>query len=172
MRAEGFTSPIIARLSLRASRVVYILQDGVPGETLSDELMAEVLGFPVDTKSPGYNHLRVACLFLESEKGIYWHRLYKEGRILCLSDVERLGVLRANRKQIHNVSCRAMRNASSINREGLSSEQLRTLNVHTAIEAFVQGATSPTTVKRLASRINEPLPLPDNNMVLARILGK
>lgn len=157
-------------MGIHSSRAVDYLKTGTPGDTVTREKMAEIIGRPCGVNSLGYGNVTSAIRHVEHQFRIVW-RWCRDGKVWkCLDDSERVGVLqddvRIARKRIN----RGIRAASTADVSKLSLERKRELGIAMAAAGVMSLCGGSSFAKRL-EKISTPHE-PDASKLIELMNGK
>ena len=143
-------------MGIYSSRAVDFLKAGNPGDTVTREKMAEIIGRSCDTNQLGYGNVQSAIKHVETRYSIVWRWCKDAKSWKCLDDWERSGVtketVRLSRKRIR----RGLRVANTVDVSKLSTDQKREHGVTVAMAGVMSLCGGGNFAKRL-EKIDEPL---------------
>lgn len=153
---------ILTRASADKLALVEVLKSGKPGDTVTYDALAKVIGRSVRANTPGYSPLSRARWYCIREMGIVWEPLADHSGLKCLSDTETLtlgshalaGIRRKARKA--NAKLGAIDPVKLTNPERVALAGLLTLN------AAIQSAATDKSRKKIEGAIDKsckPLPV-------------
>lgn len=113
---EHGLSPVTAKL-------VDLLQKGVPGDILTDEIMTQHCGRDTRVKGNGYNNLQTAISRVERFHRLVWRREATVGCIRCLTDHGMISVGNSNMDKIRRKTRRTKRVLALVDIETLTENE-------------------------------------------------
>lgn len=142
-------------MGIHSSRAVEFLKAGKPGDQVTRQKMAEIIGRPCDPHGPGYGNVQSAINRVEVDYGIVWRWDLALKVWVCLDDAQRIGVLKDSIRIAKKRVKRGLRVANTVDVAKLTDEQQREHRLSIAAAGVMHLCGSGGFVKRLQA-IDKP----------------
>jgi hypothetical protein len=148
---ETATERFRSGMCIHTSRAVDALKEGKPGDLISRDKMASIIGRDVSDGTNGYGNVNSAIRHVEGQLGVVWRwdRSAKAWR--CLNDVEKSEVSIDGVKRSRRVLGRSMRVAATVNEEALTEDQRKEHRLNCVVAGTMQLFGKPEFRKKLAA---------------------
>jgi len=153
--AEGVVDSRPGVMGIHATRAVEFLKHGKPGDTVTRERMADIIGRSCKPQEQGYGNVLSAINRVEVDFRVVWRWVRSIAAWKCLDDSERLGVTKdAKRGAVKKVR-RGMRVAGTIDVASLSDEEKKEYGMVVAASGVMALCGGSGFVKRL-EQVDKP----------------
>ena len=78
----------IQGMSYASIALVQLLENGKPGDVLTDEQLKDACGYDCRPGKRGYSNLKTATIYILNNKNMVWARIRQADAIKCLNDSE------------------------------------------------------------------------------------
>lgn len=156
--------------SLETSMLIKAIQNGKPGDVMTDEELTKVCGKQTAPHGEGYSYLMSAIRHVLREHRILWKRIREKGCIKCLGNEECLMEVRGDLKATGRKARRARTKLVAIDNSALSHGKRLEAVALEYIMGMVAKIGKPSIVKRLTE--NDEFKPPPLKELMDNILGK
>jgi hypothetical protein len=157
-------------LSLHTTRAMNRLADGKPGDLITRDEMAGIIGRDCNPGDKGYGNVGSAIRACIRERGVVWQWSRPDQAWKCLNPAECVGETTRGISGGFRKVNRALRVAATVNPEGLDNDTRREHSLNIAIAGAMRVMGHGGTRKKLEAKV-ETIAEPDVGKVL-RLMQK
>jgi len=164
---EAKTEAFRAGMCLHTSKAIDKLKDGKPGDMISREAMAAVIGRSCELSEKGYANVMSAIRHVERVHGVVWRWGRTEQAFVCLSAAQAVDDVQQTLKRSGKMARRALTTASTIKPEELDDEHRSRYRAACVQAELIRLSVTAETHKRLLNTAE--VKTPDVKKLMAAI---
>lgn len=140
------------QMSKKKVQAIESLSTGKPGDILTDEQCAKIMGVPCGNGSKGRAILHGAIQYVTKHYGIVWTRRHRANCIECLAPSQIVDLSKSDQRKIHRATKRSLSRINAIDVDALSERERTTVMLRRAQIGTLVAFSSTDASKQLEAR--------------------
>ncbi len=138
-------------MCIHTSRAVDALKEGKPGDLISRDDMAKIIGRDCDSGSNGYGNVRSAADHVRATFGVVWNWDKSAQAWRCLNDIEKSELSISGVKKARRTIGKSLKVAALVNEDALSDDQKKEHRLNCVVAGTMQLFGKPEFRKKLSA---------------------